>query len=105
MNQRLMDMFYAPWIPPKTLPESIVTRRHRLLDESKNPRNEPVQARTKIMAILDDFNWMTIEEIARMTSITTNTVGITTDRLYKAGKIERKKIDCRYGKMNAYRRK
>lgn len=98
-----MDMFYAPWVPPN--PEIVTTRRHRLLDDSKIPRKEPVQARTKIMEALSKFNWMTIDEIAKVTCIANGTVSMTTDRLYKAGRIERKKKETTYGKINTYRRK
>ena len=98
-------MFYDPWIPPKELPESVVTRRHRMMDDSKVPRKDPVQARTKILAILSEYNWKTIDEIARETCLTTNTVSITADRMYKSGKIERTKKVTTFGKVNVYRKK
>ena len=99
----LMAMFYPPWSPPD--PEIVTTRRHRLLDDSKTPRKEPVQARTKIMAALHKFNWMTIEEIARETCVTVETVSVTTDRMYRSGTIERSKRSTPHGKVNLYRKK
>ena len=101
----VMDMFYDPWIPPKELPESVVTRRHRILDDSKVPRKEPVQARTKIMAVLGKYDWQTIEEIAKQTSLAINTVVVTTDRMYKSGKLERTKKLTPFGRVNVYRKK
>lgn len=101
----LMAMFYAPWLPPRTLPESIVTRRHRLLNESKAAPKDPVQARTRIMAVLDEFEWKTVEQLARETTLTVNTVAVTTDRMRRSGKIERSKKETPFGKVNVYRKK
>jgi hypothetical protein len=98
--QFLTGLFYPEWCPP-----NVPGRRHSLLDDSKSPRHEPVQARTKIMAVLGRYEWKTIDQIAKETSLMTNTVAITTDRMYKARRIERKKQDTLYGKINMYRKK
>jgi hypothetical protein len=101
----LMAMFYAPWLPPRTLPETVVTRKHRLLSDSKAEPKDPVHARTRIMAALDEFEWKTVEQLARETTLTVNTVAVTTDRMRRSGKIDRSKKVTPFGKVNVYRKK
>ena len=100
----LTKLFYPEWTPP---PE-IGVRKFRLMQEINRPikeKHKPVQARTKILAVLDDMNWKTNDELAKETCLIPSTVAITTDRMYKAGKIERKKKDTPFGYINLYRRK
>jgi hypothetical protein len=61
--QFLTGLFYPEWCPP-----NVPGRRHSLLDDSKSPRHEPVQARTKIMAVLGRYEWKTIDQIATTTA-------------------------------------
>lgn len=74
------------WIPP----EVKEVRRHTILGSSKRANKEPVQARSKIMAVLSDLDWMTNKEIAELTGLQLNTVQTTTNKLFTKGKIERK---------------
>lgn len=103
-NIRILTGFYYPeWTPP---PES-GTRTHRITHDmdKRDRKSQPVQARTKIMAILDEFEWKSNEEIAKETGIGLSTVAITTDRMSRTGKIERSKRATVHGKINVFRKK
>lgn len=81
-------------------------RKHRLMNEKGLPSPEPVQARTKIMEVLHEYEWMTVEEIARKTGLAVPTVAKTTDRMYSSKRIERtKRVHPAHGKINIYRKK
>lgn len=82
----LYTILFGDWTPP----ESKKTTRHTILGVNKRTSKEPVQARSKIMAILDELNWMTNKEIAEETGLQLNTVQTTTNKLYAKGKVERK---------------
>ena len=99
----LTGFYYPEWTPPP----SIGVIKHRIMQESnKAPCKEPVQARTKILAALHEFNWMTVEQIAKETGLAVATVARTTDRMYAAKKIERKReVNPAHGKINVYRKK
>ena len=87
------------------LPE-VAVRKHRIMkDLSQSEPKEPVQARTKIMKILNKISWMSVSEIADETAIPKNTVFQTAERLYKAGKIEATKKPTIYGDIKMYRKK
>lgn len=99
--QYLTNLFYPTWSPP---PESGV-RSHRIQSHEVKPKHVPVNARAKIMAALDTCNWMSIEDLAKATSLVVPTVAITTDRMYKARTIERLQKKTAYGKVNLFRKK
>lgn len=89
-----------------TPPTEAGVRKHRIMkDPSQSGPKEPVQARTKIMKILDKLNWKSVSEIADETAIPKNTVFQTAERLYKAGKIETRKKPTIYGDIKMYRKK
>lgn len=99
----LTGFYYPAWTPP---PE-VGVRKHRIMqDNNKAECKEPVQARTKILAALHQYDWMTVEEIAIKTGLAVSTVARTTDRMYAAKKIERKReTNPAHGKINVYRKK
>ena len=82
----LYTILFGNWIQP----EVKEVRRHTILGSSKRTSKEPVQARAKIMAVLDEMNWMTNKEIAELTALQLNTVQTTTNKLFVKGKVERK---------------
>ena len=82
----LQTILFGTWIAP----EVKETRRHTILGSSKRVSKEPVQARSKIMAVLDELNWMTNKEIAELTALQLNTVQTTTNKLFAKGKLDRK---------------
>ena len=89
-----------------TPPPVIGVRKHRIMHEAGSAKlKEPVQCRTKIMKVLDKFNWKSVSEISEETAIPKGTVFSTAERMYKAGRIERKKKSTIYGDMNMYRKK
>lgn len=96
-----MNLFYPPWTPP---PE-VSLRKNRIMSDNLKAKSEPVQARTKIMAALDEFEWKTIDQLTRETGLLVSTVAITTDRMYKARKIARKHEQRPHGKTNLFRKK
>jgi hypothetical protein len=98
----LTNLFYPAWTPPT----EVGKRVHRIM-QCTEPRekNQPVQARTKIMSALDKFQWKSIDQLAKETGLVTSTVAITTDRMYKARRIERKQTASTYGKVNLFRKK
>lgn len=81
----LLDLLYGIWIPPK----SKNTIKHTGFSSSKK-KSEPVHAKTKVMAVLDEFEWMSNKEIAAKTELQLNTVQTTTNKLYEKKKIERR---------------
>lgn len=83
---QLYKMFFGDWIAPKS--EGTIT--HTILGSNRKTSKEPVQARTKIMAVLNEFDWMTNKQIADLTSLQLNTVQTTTNKLYTKGKLDRK---------------
>lgn len=90
-----------------TPPPEVGVRRHRIMqDPGKATIKEPVQARSKIYAVLHKFDYKTLYEIAADTGLNLSTVARTTDRMYAAGKIERsKRIHPSHGRINIYRKK
>ena len=98
-----MELYYPAWTPP---PE-VGVRKHRIMQDNKKAEgNYPVQARTKILAALHQYEWMTVEEISIKTGLAVSTVARTTDRMYAAKKIERKReTNPAHGKINVYRKK
>lgn len=81
-------------------------RVHRIMHESKIQIPKPqIHARTKVLSALDKFDWKTIAQLSEETGVPKNTVLVTTDRLYKAKRIERKKVPAKYGYVNMYRKK
>lgn len=89
-----------------TPPPEVGVRKHRIMKEtSPSEPREPVQARTKIMKILDKLNWKSVSEIADETAIPKNTVFQTAERLKKAGKIESRMKPTLYGDIKMYRKK
>ena len=99
----LMELYYPAWTPP---PE-VGVRKHRIMqDNNRAECKQPVQARTKILAALHQYEWMAVEEIAIKTGLAVSTVARTTDRMYAAKKIERKReTNPAHGKINVYRKK
>lgn len=83
---QLYRMFFGDWVAPATTN----TIKHTILGSSKRTSKEPVQARSKIMAVLNETDWMTNKEIAELTALQLNTVQTTTNKLYVKGKVERK---------------
>lgn len=83
---QLYKMFFGDWVAP---PVSKI-ERHTILGSSKRANKEPVQARSKIMAVLNETDWMTNKEIMELTALQLNTVQTTTNKLYVKGKVERK---------------
>ena len=100
----LTNLFYPSWTPP----EAAKVRRHRIMHEVNRPtkeKSQPVHARTKLMAALDEFEWKTNDELAKETCLNISTVAITTDRMYNSGKIQRTKKKMPHGYVNMYRKK
>lgn len=97
----LMRIFYPPWTPP---PE-VGVRKNRIMKDNLKGKNEPVQARTRIMAALDEFEWKSIDDLSKETGLLVSTVAITTDRMYRAHKIARKHEQRPHGKTNLFRKK
>jgi DNA-binding transcriptional ArsR family regulator len=98
-----MEFYYPAWTPPS----EVGVRKHRIMqDNYKSESKQPVHARTKILAALHKFDWMTVEKIATETGLAVSTVARTTDRMYAAKKIERKReVNPAHGKINLYRKK
>ena len=82
----LQTILFGTWVAP----EVKETRRHTILGTNKRASKEPVQARSKIMAVLDELNWMTNKQIAELTALQLNTVQTTTNKLFAKGKLDRK---------------
>jgi predicted transcriptional regulator len=82
----LHTILFGFWTPP----EVKEVRRHTILGSGKKANKEPVQARSKIMAVLSETDWMTNKQIAELTALQLNTVQTTTNKLFTKGKIERK---------------
>lgn len=82
----MYTILFGNWTPPKVKE----TRKHAIIGSSKRISKEPVQARSKIMAVLSELDWMTNKEIAELTALQLNTVQTTTNKLFAKGKVERK---------------
>lgn len=83
---QLYRMFFGDWVAPE--PKATIT--HTILGTNRRTSKEPVQARTKIMAVINEFDWMTNKHIAELTGLPLNTVQTTTNKLYGKQKLERK---------------
>lgn len=85
----LQDVLFGTWTPP----EVFTTRSHRVMSyvsgEPRTPK-APVHSRTKILAALDRFKWMTNKEISEKCGVKVETVGTMTKRMADAKRIERK---------------